>query len=194
MDLSKVGKLIYTLRKEKDMTQKQVADLMHISDKAISKWERGLGCPDVSLLPELSQILGVNIEGILLGTMQPNETVGGNMKKIKFYVCPQCGNLLNSTGEADISCCGKRVEALVAMKADEEHRLTVEPIEDELYITSPHSMRKEHYLTFVAYVTGDKVFLAKQYPEWDMQFCFHKYAHGKLYFHCSKDGLYYQLI
>ena len=54
MDLSKVGKLIYTLRKEKDMTQKQVADLMHISDKAISKWERGLGCPDVSLLPELS--------------------------------------------------------------------------------------------------------------------------------------------
>ena len=98
MDLSKVGKLISTLRKEKDMTQKQVADLMNISDKAISKWERGLGCPDVSLLPELSQILGVNIEGILLGTMQTNETVGGNMKKIKFYVCPQCGNLLTSTG------------------------------------------------------------------------------------------------
>ena len=162
MDLSKVGKLIYTLRKEKDMTQKQVADLMNISDKAISKWERGLGCPDVSLLPELSQILGVNIEGILLGTMQPNETVGGNMKKIKFYVCPQCGNLLTSTGEADISCCGKRVEALVPMKADEEHRLTIEPVEDELYITSPHSMRKDHYLTFVAYVTGDKIFLAKQ--------------------------------
>ena len=116
------------------------------------------------------------------------------MKKIKFYVCPQCGNLLTSTGEADISCCGKRVEALVPMKADEEHRLTIEPVEDELYITSPHSMRKDHYLTFVAYVTGDKIFLAKQYPEWDMQFCFHKYAHGKLYFHCSKDGLYYQLI
>ena len=80
------------------------------------------------------------------------------------------------------------------MKADEEHRLNIEPVEDELYITSPHSMRKEHYLTFVAYITGDKVFLAKQYPEWDMQFCFHKYAHCKLYFHCSKDGLYYQLI
>ena len=52
MDCSKIGKLIYNLRKEKDMTLKQIADLMNISDKTISKWERGLGCPDISLLPE----------------------------------------------------------------------------------------------------------------------------------------------
>lgn len=66
---------------------------------------------------------------------------------------------MTSTGEADISCCGKRVKTMVPMKADEEHRLTIEPVEDELYITSPHSMRKDHYLTFVAYVAfSDKVF------------------------------------
>lgn len=65
MDCKKIGSLIYELRKDKNMTQKQIADLMNISDKTISKWERGLGCPDISLLPELSQILGVSIDQIL---------------------------------------------------------------------------------------------------------------------------------
>lgn len=194
MNCERVGKLIYSLRKEKALTQKQVADLMNISDKTISKWERGLGCPDVSLLPELSQILGVNIEEILSGTMALNETVGGNMKKVKFYICPQCGNLITATGDANISCCGKRMEPLVAAKASQSHLLNVEPVEDELYVSSSHDMKKEHYISFVAYVTGDKVFIVKQYPEWNLQFRFHKLGHGKLYFHCSNHGLFYQLI
>ena len=194
MNCDKIGKLIYNLRKEKDMTQKQVADVMNISDKTISKWERGLGCPDVSLLPELSQILGVNIEEILLGKMVLNQPVGGNMKKLKFYVCLQCKNLMTATGDANISCCGKRMEALVSAKAREDHFLTIEPVEDELYISSSHEMGKEHYISFVAYVTGDRVFIVKQYPEWDMQFRFPKLGHGKLYFHCSNHGLFHQLI
>lgn len=194
MDCNKIGKLIYHLRKEKDMTQKQLADLMNISDKTISKWERGLGCPDISLLPELSQILGVNIEEILLGEIEFNEMVGGNMKKLKFYVCPQCNNLMTATGDASISCCGKRLEALVAEKANEKHLLKIEPIEDELYVSSAHEMRKEHYISFVAYVTGDKALIVKQYPEWNMQFRFHKLGHGKLYWYCSNHGLFYQLI
>lgn len=194
MDCNKIGKLIYHLRKEKDMTQKDLADLMNISDKTISKWERGLGCPDVSLLPELSQILGVNIEEILLGEIEFNEMVGGNMKKLKFYVCPQCNNLMTATGDASISCCGKRLEALVAAKANEKHVLNIEPIEDELFVSSAHEMRKEHYISFVAYVTGDKALIVKQYPEWNMQFRFHKLGHGKLYWYCSNHGLFYQLI
>lgn len=194
MDCNKIGKLIYHLRKEKDMTQKQLADLMNISDKTISKWERGLGCPDVSLLPELSQILGVNIEEILLGEIEFNEMVGGNMKKLKFYVCPQCNNLMTATGDASISCCGKRLEALVPEKANEKHLLNIEPIEDELFVSSAHEMRKEHYISFVAYITGDKALIVKQYPEWNMQFRFHKLGHGKLYWYCSNHGLFYQLI
>ena len=194
MNCEQIGKLLYTLRKEKTMTQKQLADLLNISDKAISKWERGLGCPDISLLPELSQILGVNIEEILAGKIALNETIGGNMKKLVFYVCPQCSNLLTATGDANISCCGKRLEALAAAKADEKHLLTVEPVEDELYVTASHEMKKEHYLSFVAYVTGDKVLIVKQYPEWNMQFRFHKFGHGKLYFYCTNHGLFYQLI
>ncbi|MDF2930657.1 helix-turn-helix domain-containing protein [Anaerospora sp.] len=194
MNCEKIGQLIYRLRKEKDMTQKQIADLMNISDKTISKWERGLGCPDVSLLPELSQILGINIEEILLGKIVLNETVGGNMKKIQFYICPQCGNLITATGDATISCCSKRMEPLAATKAGQDHQLDIEPIEDELYVTSTHEMKKDHFISFAAYVTGDKVFIVKQYPEWNLQFRFHRLGHGKLYFHCVEHGLFYQLV
>ena len=77
MNLEKVGSLILKLRKEKNMTQKQVADLLNISDKTVSKWERGLGCPDVSILTELSNIFGINIEKILLGDLEPNDVDGG---------------------------------------------------------------------------------------------------------------------
>lgn len=194
MNCEKIGQLIYRLRKEKDMTQKQIADLMNISDKTISKWERGLGCPDVSLLPELSQILGINIEEILLGKIVLNETVGGNMKKIQFYICPQCRNLITATGNATISCCSKRMEPLAAVKASQDHQLDIEPIEDELYVTSAHEMKKDHFISFAAYVTGDKVFIVKQYPEWNLQFRFHRLGHGKLYFHCVEHGLFYQLV
>ncbi|AEV67715.1 helix-turn-helix domain-containing protein [Acetivibrio clariflavus] len=194
MDLSKVGNLIYNLRKEKGMTQKQMANIMNISDKTISKWERGLGCPDVSLLPELSSLLGVNIEKILLGELNPNEQFGGNMKNLKFYVCPECINIITSTGTASISCCGRKLEELEPVKVDENHALSVENSEYEWFITTNHPMTKDHYISFVAYVTGDKLLMAKQYPEWPVQLYFQKFGHGILYIYCTKHGLSYQLI
>ena len=69
MDYDKIGRLIYSLRKDKNLTQQQLADTMNISDKTISKWERGLGCPDVSLLPALSAALDINLENLLSGTL-----------------------------------------------------------------------------------------------------------------------------
>ena len=194
MDCKKVGSLIYELRKDKNMTQKQIADLMNISDKTISKWERGLGCPDISLLPKLSQILGVSIEQILSGEINLNQLVGGNMNKIKFYVCSQCGNLMTATGNATISCCSKTLEELVAKKVEQDHKLDIEPVEDELYVTTKHEMKKEHYISFIAYVKGDRALITKQYPEWDMQFRFRKSGHGKLYFYCTNHGLFYQIL
>lgn len=194
MDCKKVGKLIYELRREKNMTQKQVAELMNISDKTISKWERGLGCPDISLLLGLSNIFGVSIEGILSGEINLNELSGGNMKNIKFYVCDKCGNLITSTSEAAISCCGKKMEAAVAKKAEEGHKLNVESIENEFFITTEHEMKKEHYITFVAHVKGDRVQIVKQYPEWNMQFRLNQVGRGKLYFYCINHGLFYQIV
>ncbi|MGL4337380.1 MAG: helix-turn-helix domain-containing protein [Turicibacter sp.] len=190
MDVSKVGKLINTLRKEKKMTQKQLADAMNISDKTISKWERGFGCPDVSLLSQLSDILSVNIEKILSGELNPNETTGGNMKRIKFYVCPTCGNVVTSTQESEISCCGRKITPLTPKLADEHHHLTVETIENDSYLTFSHEMNKQHYLSFVACVTYDRVLLIKLYPEQNAEVRFPKMRRGKLYFYCTQHGLF----
>jgi len=189
MDCSKVGKLIFGLRKEKGMTQKQLADAMNISDKAISKWERGLGCPDVSLLRELSVVLNADIEKILLGDLEPNNADGGNMKKIKFYMCPNCGNTLTSTGESDVSCCGRKLMPLIPKPVDEIHKLTVEEIENDFYITFTHEMSKKHYISFIAYVAYDRVLFVKLYPEQGSEVRFPKMYRGKIYMCCNQHGL-----
>lgn len=111
MKEGQTGDLIRRIRLEKGLTQNQLAAALHLSDRTISKWERGLGLPDTALLPELSHMLGVPAERILEGTLSPNEPDGGNMKRTRFYRCPLCGNLLTSTGEAEISCCGRKLTA-----------------------------------------------------------------------------------
>ena len=194
MDNSKIGNLILTLRKEKGLTQKELANLMHISDRTISKWERGQGCPDVSLLQDLSSLLGVNIEDILDGELSANDFVGGNMKKSKYFVCQSCHNIVLSTGNATISCCGRKLEALVPTKAKDEEKLNVSQIEDEWFITSDHPMSKDHYISFIAFATGDQVQIIKQYPEWALQTRLPKRKHGTLLWYCTQHGLYYQLI
>lgn len=194
MDCAKIGKLIQSLRKEQQLTQQQLADRMNISDKAISKWERGLGCPDVSLLPELSGIFGVNLEELLSGELNANDLVGGNMKKLQFYVCPNCGNLLTATAAAAVSCCGKTLKPLVPQKAEETEKLSVEVIENDYFITTDHEMTKEHYIAFVALLTGDSIMLRKQYPEWNMQTNIPCFAHGMLVWYCTRHGLFYQTI
>ncbi|PKM48508.1 MAG: XRE family transcriptional regulator, partial [Firmicutes bacterium HGW-Firmicutes-6] len=146
MDCNKVGVLLKALRKEKAMTQKQVADQMHISDKTLSKWERGLGCPDVSLLGELSELFEVNIEKILIGELELNDMETGNLKRIKFYVCPNCGNVISTTGDAELSCCGRKLAPLVAKPADEKHTATITDDDGEYYITFDHEMSKAHFI------------------------------------------------
>lgn len=194
MDCEKVGKLIRTLRQEKHMTQRELAEALHLSDRTISKWERGLGCPDVSLLASLSALLGVNIEGMLSGDLSANDFVGGNMKNAKYFVCPTCGNVTLCTGNADVSCCGRRLEALETKKAAEDEKLTVEQVEDEWYVSSVHPMQKEDYISFIAFATGDKILILKQYPEWNLQARIPKREHGKLIWYDTKRGLFYQLL
>lgn len=190
MNYEKVGSVIYQLRKEAAMTQQELADKLFVSNKAISKWERGQGCPDVSLLGSLSEVFGVNIEKILAGDLAPNSADGGNMKRAKFYVCPMCGNILTATGDAEISCCGRKLEPPKARPADKEHQLHVEVVEDDYYITFDHEMKKEHFLNFFAYLDYDRVTLVRLYPEQGGEVRFPKRGRGKLLFGCSKDGLF----
>lgn len=190
MNNEKTGKLIQQLRKEKKLTQKQLADLLLVSDKAISKWERGVGYPDISLLNQLANILEVDSARILTGDLTPNDMDGGNMKKIKFYVCPDCGNTLVVTGDSDLSCCGRKLSPLPSKQSDEAHQIEISEVENDLYLTFSHAMEKDHYITFVAYVCYDRVLLVKLYPEQSSEVRFPMMQRGKLYYHCSKHGLF----
>ena len=190
MDLEKTGQLLCKLRKEKGMTQKQVADSLNISAKTVSKWECGGGFPDVSVLRELSGLFGVNSEQILSGSLEKNEEENGNMKRIKFYVCPSCGSIMTASGEAEISCCGRKLNALEVKQCDEKHCLNVERIENDFYITFNHEMTKEHYINFIAYVGVDRMMLVRLYPEQGGEVRIPQMYGGKLYFGCNKHGLF----
>lgn len=189
MDKEKIGQLILKLRKEKNMTQKELADSLFVSAKTISKWECGQGCPDISLLHRLAQIFNVDVERILLGDLSPSDPDGGNMKRMKFYMCEDCGNIITSTSNGDVSCCGRKLEAMKEQKPNEKHAIKIEEIENDYYVTFEHEMKKDHYISFMAYVTINSVFLMKLYPEQSGELRFPKMFGGKLYYACSKHGL-----
>lgn len=192
MDHEKIGSLIRALRTEREMTQARLAEQLGVSNKTVSKWERGLGAPDLSLLPDLSRLLGVDLERLLAGDLGENEAWRGSMKRLNFYICPQCGNILTATAEAAVSCCGKKLAPAQPVKAEEP--LRVETVENEYYVTSSHPMEKGHYIAFTALLTGDTLFLRKHYPEWDLQSRIPAFGHGKLFWYCTRHGLFYQLI
>ena len=194
MDNIQTGALIRRLRRELGLTQLQLAGRLGVSDKAVSKWERGLGSPEVSTLPRLSQVLGVDLARMLQGDLTPNDLVGGNMKKLNYYACPACGGLTFCTGAAEVSCCGRKLSPLTPRKAGAEERLRVEEVETDWFITSSHPMRKENYISFVAFATGDRLQVVKQYPEWDLQLRIPRRGHGMLLWYAQADGLLYQLL
>lgn len=192
MDNAKIGSLIYRLRKEKGYTQLQLADILNISDKTISKWERGQGCPDISLLKSLSELFGVDMEKLLAGELDENKKSAGNMRKMNFYICPACGNIITSLNDTTFSCCGKKLTAEKLQKAEE--KLNVELIENEYYVTTSHPMTREHYISFVAVLTGDSLLIRKTYPEWDLQTRIPFFPRGRLIWYCTQHGLFYQNI
>lgn len=190
MDQIKTGELIRKLRTEKGLTQKQLADEIGVCDKAVSKWECGRGCPDLSLLAVLSDIFGTDIGTLISGEMCVSEKEGENMKRIAFYVCPECGNVVTSSGKAEIVCCGKKLIPLTPQKPYENESLSAEVTDGERLVTSAHEMTKDHYITFAAFLTDNSVFMQKQYPEWEMQMRIPAFIRGKLIWHCSEHGLF----
>jgi len=191
MNNKEIGTLLLQLRREKNMTQRQSAEALCVSTQAVSKWERGLGCPDVSLLPALARLYGVSIVRLLAGDLSPDGPEVGNMKRVKFYVCPDCGNILTASGGGELHCCGRRLEPLRAEVADQAHGATVQEIEEDWYVTFDHPMEKGHFFRFAAYVTTDKVLLVRLYPEQGGEFRVPQVrGGGKLYLCCSRHGLF----
>ena len=72
MDASYTGNQISTLRRQKGMTQKELAEILHVTDKAVSKWERGKNFPDLILLQPLAEVLGVSVSELL--GVEPEKT------------------------------------------------------------------------------------------------------------------------
>ena len=192
MDQVKTGALIRQLRTELGLTQKQLAERICVSDKTVSKWERGNGCPDVSLLTALAEVFGTDVQVLLSGEIEKNESEKGDMKKLRFYVCKNCGNIITASSEANVTCCGQKLSPLQPRKAEENEMLSVEDIGGELYVSSDHSMTKEHYISFAAYVSGSSLMMFRQYPEWNLQFRLPLFRTGRLVWYCTKCGLLYQ--
>lgn len=167
---------------------------MCVSDKTISKWETGKGFPDISLIEPLANVLQVSIPELLSGEQIINTNRSANILKSNLYVCPICGNIFHSTGSAMISCCGVTLPALEAEQADEEHQIKCEKIEDEFFLSMQHPMTKEHYISFVAYCTGERFESVKLYPESSIEVRFFSRGHGTLYWYCNHHGLFKKRI
>ena len=172
------------------MTQAELGEKIGVSCKTVSKWETAKGLPDISLLQPLSQALGVSLPELMNGEHIINRNTCANLLRSKFYVCPLCGNILHSTGDALISCCGIRLPPLEAEDVDREHPIAVENVEDEQFLTICHPMTKEHFISFMAFVTCDRVQLVKFYPEGNAEARLQLRGRGALYFCCNRHGLF----
>lgn len=191
MSSEKMGKLLLRLRKERNLTQKQVAQALSVSSQAVSKWERGLGCPDVGLVPQLAAYFGVSAEGLLRGEVGPGRPEAGNARRMKFYVCQDCGNLLAAFAGTEIHCCGRKLEPLAIQAADKSHTVTVTDMDEDWYIAFRHPMDKDHYIRFAAFLTSDRMMLVRLYPEQGSEFRMPRIrGMGRLYLGCSQHGLF----
>jgi len=183
------GTAIKQLREAKGMTQSDLAEQIGVSSKAVSKWETAKGLPDITLLEPLAMALGVSVMELMSGRTVSNQNRSCNMLRTKLYVCPVCGNIIHSTGETAISCCGIQLPALDAEEADEAHSVTVEQVEDEHFVTVHHDMTKSHYISFMAYATSDRFWMTKLYPEGNAETRFPFRGAGYLYIYCNRHGL-----
>lgn len=180
---------IKTLREGRKLTQRALAEAVGVTDKAVSKWESGRGLPDISLVEPLAAALGVSVAELLTGDVRQNANRAGNLLRSRFYVCPVCGNVLYALGEGSYSCCGVALAPAEAEEPDEGHALVVESIEDEWYVTLDHPMRKDHYISFIAYVTTDGVTIKKLYPEQEAAARFRRGQSGVIVAYCNRHGL-----
>ena len=184
------GTTIKELREKGEMTQAELAEQIGVSSKTISKWETGKGLPDITLLQPLAQALGISIIELMNGQHIANQNLSANMLRCKFYVCPVCGNMIHTMGHALVSCCGITLPALEAEEGDEDHVLTVERVEDEHFVTIGHPMTKDHFISYVASVTSDRLQLVKLYPEGNPETRLQLRGRGYLYYYCNRHGLF----
>lgn len=184
------GAVIKELREKNKITQLQLAERIGVSDKTISKWETGKGYPDITLLEPIANALSVSVAELISGNTVYNSNVSANMLRSKFYICPVCGNVIHGMGEAVIHCHGVLLQPAEAEETDEDHKIFVERVEDEYYVCIEHEMSKNHYISFIAAVSSDRMQMVKLYPEENAEARFKINGVKKIFFYCNRSGLF----
>ena len=184
------GDVIRRLREQKKMTQETLAERLHVSGKAVSKWETGKGYPDISLLEPLARALEISVIELLSGDWVQNRNRAAHMARGKWYVCPICGNVIHAAGEAVVSCCGVTLPPQEPEEADQAHRIRAEIVEDEYYVTVDHPMTRDHFISFLAGVSDQALQLVKLYPEGGAEARFKISRVQRLYGYCNRHGLF----
>lgn len=185
------GAVIKELREKNNLTQAELSEKLNVSDKTVSKWETAKGYPDISLLEPIAKVFGVSVTELLSGNAISNRNVSANMMRSKFYVCPVCGNIIHCMGETVINCHGIQLLPESAELSDENHKIVIERIEDEYFVQIEHDMSKEHYISFIAAVSSDRLQLVKLYPEGNAETRFKLRGVKRIYIFCNRDGLFY---
>ena len=184
------GAMIKRLRENKRLTQRQLAERVNVSEKAVSRWETGRGYPDITLLEPLAAALGVSVIELLSGEDVVNTNRAFHMPRMKFYVCPICGNVILSAGEALVSCCGITLPALESEPADGEHAVQIAQVEDEYYVCMAHEMSRTHAISFIAALRDDVCEIKKLYPEGAAEARFQIGGLQGMYVYCNRHGLF----
>ncbi|MCI6892009.1 MAG: helix-turn-helix domain-containing protein [Treponema sp.] len=166
MNAEKTGNLIRSLRIKKGLTQKELAHMICVTDKAVCKWEKGRGCPNITLISQLSKVLEVDIQSILQGYLDKNKKIGENMNHLKFYKCPTCGNLVTSIKSVELSCCGNKLSPVSAQtRSDPEYQPVIQEFDGQYSIKFNHPMTKSDYISQVIVVRYDQIMTVNLYAE-----------------------------
>lgn len=190
MDQYITGAAIRKLREKLGLTQGELAEKLFVSDKTVSKRETGKGYPDLSLLDPLARVFGVSVAELLAGKPVENGNLSGNMLRSRFYVCPVCGNILHSMGEAAIYCHGLLLAPASPEETDERHKIFIEGVEDEYFVRIENDMTKSHYISFLAALSPDRLQLLRLYPEGNAEGRFKQSGVQQIFFYCNRDGLF----
>ena len=179
------GAVIKELREKYHLTQAELAQKLNVSDKTVSKWETAKGYPDISLLESIAKVFSISIAELISGNAVSNVNVSANVLRSTF-----CGNVIHSMGEAVIQCHGIMLKPCQAEETDESHMVFIERMEDEYYIRVEHDMTKQHYISFIAGVSSDKIQMVKLYPEGNAEARLKINGVKNLLFYCNRDGLF----
>lgn len=181
------GEIIKELREKKGYTQNDLAKIISVSEKTISKWENKRGLPDISLLEPLALALGVSLIELFKGKIITNNNKSAKIEKLKFYVCPICGNVNISVGENIHYCCGTE---LISEDSEIDENIEIRYIENDIYVHVDSPMKKTDYISFFAYITVFKIQFVKLYPEQSPEARFNMEGKGTIYYFNNKNGLF----